>query len=138
MDVQNVYESCEKRTKYASKYIVIFVDDKVWRIVYWLTTQYPKISINPEKWMNSSKSYWEKKGNLELEVDVIMEKAQQKALNIMEILSRLWLTLEGAIAYEENQQEKKERVQCSEKTITRTAIFTKRYDVSFKENGGNF
>ena len=68
--------------------------------------------------MNSSKSYWEKKGNLELEVDVIMEKAQQKALNIMEILSRLWLTLEGAIAYEENQQEKKEMVQCSEKTIT--------------------
>ena len=88
--------------------------------------------------MNSSKSYWEKKGNLELEVDVIMEKAQQKALNIMEILSRLWLTLEGAIAYEENQQEKKEMVQCSEKTITRTAIFTKRYDVSFKENEGNF
>ena len=88
--------------------------------------------------MNSSKSYWEKKGNLELEVDVIMEKAQQKALNIMEILSRLWLTLEGAIAYEENQQEKKEMVQCSEKTITRTAIFTKMYDVSFKENGGNF
>ena len=29
-------------------------------------------------------------------------------------------------------------VQCSEKTITWTAIFTKKYDVNFKENGGNF
>ena len=25
--------------------------------LYWLTTQYPVISINPEKWMNYSKSY---------------------------------------------------------------------------------
>ena len=49
--------------------------------------------------MNSSKGYWEKKKNLELEVDEVMEKAQQKALNIMEILSRLWLTLERAIVY---------------------------------------
>ena len=39
--------------------------------------------------MNYSKSYWGKKENLELGVDEIMEKAQQKALNIMEILSRL-------------------------------------------------
>ena len=62
-----------------------------------MTTQYPQ--INPEKWMNSSKSYWGKKENLELGVDEIIEKTQQKALNIMEMLSRLWLTLEGAIAY---------------------------------------
>ena len=40
----------------------------------------------------------EKKG-----VGEIMEKAQQKALNIMGQLSRVWLTLEGAIASEENQ-----------------------------------
>ena len=40
-----------------------------------------------------------KKEHLELDVDVIIEKAQQKALNIMEILLTLWLTLEGAIAY---------------------------------------
>ena len=98
-DVQNVYELREKRSKYASKYIVIFVDDKVWRTVYWLTTQYPQISIKPEKWMNSSESYWEKKETLELGVDEIIRKAQQKALNIMEILLRLRLTLEGAIAY---------------------------------------
>ena len=89
----------EKRTKYANKYIVIFADDKVRRTVYWLTTQCPHFSLNPGKWMNSSKGYWEKKKNLELEVDEIMEKAQQKALNIMEILSRLWLTLERAIVY---------------------------------------
>ena len=49
--------------------------------------------------MNSSKGYLEKKKNLELEVDKIIGKAQQKALNIMEILSRLWLTMEGAIVY---------------------------------------
>ena len=40
-----------------------------------------------------------KNENVELGVDEIIEKAQQKAQNIMEILSRLWLTLEGAIAY---------------------------------------
>ena len=57
------------------------------------------MSINPEKWMSSSRSYWEKKENLELGVDEIIGKAQQKALNIMEILLRLRLTLEGAIAY---------------------------------------
>ena len=67
--------------------------------MYWLTTQYPQVSINPEKWMSSSRSYWEKKENLELGVDEIIGKAQQKALNIMEILLRLRLTLEGAIAY---------------------------------------
>ena len=49
--------------------------------------------------MNSSKGYLEKKKNLELEVDKIIGKAQQKALKIMEILSRLWLTMEGAIVY---------------------------------------
>ena len=49
--------------------------------------------------MNSSESYWEKKETLELGVDEIIRKAQQKALNIMEILLRLRLTLEGAIAY---------------------------------------
>ena len=36
---------------------------------------------------------------MELGLDEIMEKAEQNALNIIEILSRLWLTLEGAIAY---------------------------------------
>ena len=49
--------------------------------------------------MSSSRSYWEKKENLELGVDEIKGKAKQKALNIMEILLRLRLTLEGAIAY---------------------------------------
>ena len=82
-----------------------------------MITQYPQISIKPEKWMNSSKSYWEKKETLELGVDEIIEKAQQKALNIMEILLRLRL--------------------CSKKTSTRTAIFTRRYDVHFQENRGN-
>ena len=56
-DVQNVYELREKRSKYASLYlqiairiyIIIFVDDEVWRTVYWLTTQYPQISIKSEK-----------------------------------------------------------------------------------------
>ena len=67
--------------------------------LYWLTTQYPVISINPEKWMNYSKNYWEIKENLELGLDEMMEKAEQKALNIIEIQSRLWMTLEGAIAY---------------------------------------
>ena len=68
-DVQNVYELREKRSKYASLnlqiairiYIIIFVDDEVWRTVYWLTTQYPQISIKSEKSMNSSKNYWEKR-----------------------------------------------------------------------------
>ena len=68
-DVQDVYELREKRSKYASLYlqiairiyIIIFVDDEVWRTVYWLTTQYPQISIKSEKWMNSSKNYWEKR-----------------------------------------------------------------------------
>ena len=41
----------------------------------------------------------EKKKNLELGVDEIMQKAQQKALSIMGPLSRLWLTLEGVITY---------------------------------------
>ena len=82
-----------------------------------MTTQYPQISINAEKWTNSSRSYWEKKENLELGVDEIIGKAQQKALNIMEILLRLRL--------------------CSKKTSTRTAIFTRRYDVHFQENRGN-
>ena len=27
-----------------------------------MTTQYPQISINSEKWMNSPKNYWGKKG----------------------------------------------------------------------------
>ena len=35
----------------------------------------------------------EKKKNLELGVDEIMEKAQQEALNIMGPLSKVWLTL---------------------------------------------
>ena len=49
--------------------------------------------------MNYSKNYWEIKENLELGLDEIMEKAEQKALNFIEIQSRLWMTLEGAIAY---------------------------------------
>ena len=80
--------------------------------------------------MSSSRSYWEKKENLELGVDEIKGKAQQKALNIMEILLRLRLTLEGAIAYKESWKKKKEMVLCSKKTIMQTAIFTKRYDVN--------
>ena len=89
-DTQNVYELCEKHKKYTNKYIGIFVQNKVWRTVFWFTTQYPQISINSEKWINSSKSYWKKKKkNLELGVDEIMEKAQQKALSIMGPLSRL-------------------------------------------------
>ena len=67
-----------------------------------------------------------------------MEKAQQRALSIMRPLSRLWLTLEGAVACQENQQEIEEMVQCLEKTIMQTAIFTKRYDVNFKKDRGNF
>ena len=34
-----------------------------------------------------------------------MEKVQHKALNVVGPLSRVWSTLEDAIAYEENQQE---------------------------------
>ena len=60
--------------------------------------QYSQISIIPEKRINSSKSYWKKK-KLDLGVDEIMEKSQQKDLSIMGPLSRLWLTLEAAAAY---------------------------------------
>ena len=67
-DAQNVYGLCKKLAKYTNKYIGIFVHDKVCRTVFWLTTQYPQISINPEKWINFQLFF--------LEVDEIMEKVQ--------------------------------------------------------------
>lgn len=44
----------------------------------------------------------EKKKRLELGVDEI-EKTKQKTLNIMGPLCRVWQTLEGVTAFEENQ-----------------------------------
>ena len=35
-----------------------------------------------------------------------MEKVQHKSFNVMGPLSRVWSTLEDAMAFEENQQEK--------------------------------
>ena len=60
-DPQNVFELPEELLNYANKYIGVFCLIKIWRAVFWPTTQYPQISINPQKLMISSKSYWEKK-----------------------------------------------------------------------------
>ena len=45
----------------------------------------------------------EKKKRLELGMDEIIEKTKQKTLNIMGPLCRVWQTLKGVTAFEENQ-----------------------------------
>lgn len=78
---------------------------KTWRAVLALATHHPPISIKLNISMTSSESYWNKKGKtFELWVDEITESTQQRAI-MMGLSSRARLTFEGAILFEENQQE---------------------------------
>lgn len=79
---------------------------KTWRAVLALATHHPLISIKLNISMTSSESYWNKKGKtFELWVDEITESTQQRAINMMGLSSTVRLTFEGAILFEENQQE---------------------------------
>lgn len=102
----NMYELPEELAAYVNKYLERFVPDKGLKDSILYENPVPSNVIKPKRLDDFFKELLEEqKKRSEMALDDALEKIQQKTLNILGPLSKVWLVIEGAIASSDDRTE---------------------------------
>ena len=108
MRILNVLESCLKMTwpnMLMSNFLCILLK-RGYRRVLWIKTQCQGMSIHPQKMDEfMTELFLEKRNHFEITSDTNLVKLQQRLLDVMGPLSKIWATVESAKNSQDEQVE---------------------------------